>query len=70
MNTQANSMENRLDKINSLGYVICSITEGRMDPEARFAIADPKDDDDGFYLECATLEELASEFFGHFAELA
>lgn len=52
---------NRLNKVSSAGYVVCNINEGRFIHEARFAIADPHDDDEGLYLEDRTLVELLDE---------
>jgi hypothetical protein len=68
---QATAETNELmTKIASYGYVICTIAQGRLDPEARFAVADPQDDKEGFYLECPTLEELVQEAeSAHFADL-
>jgi hypothetical protein len=69
---QASAETNELmNKIASYGYVICSIGEGRLDPGARFAVADPQDNQEGFYLECPTLEELVQEAeAAHFDDLA
>jgi hypothetical protein len=60
---QASAETNELmNKIASYGYVICSIGEGRLDPQ---------DNQEGFYLECPTLEELVQEAeAAHFDDLA
>lgn len=70
MNIVPQNMEHYLNKIASFGFVVCSISEGRLDPCARFSIADPADGDQGLYIECQTLDELAKEFFELYAELA
>lgn len=49
------------DMLLTLGYVICTIKGGRLDPDAKWAVADPQDDEDGLYLEGESLPELLAE---------
>lgn len=46
----------RLDKIASYGFGVYSVPVG-------YAIANPSDDRDGFYLVVGTIDELTMEFF-------
>jgi hypothetical protein len=57
---------NTLDCVEKAGFGVYYIDGGKMEREAKFAIADPYDDEDGFYLETSTIEELLTEFENHF----
>jgi hypothetical protein len=54
-----------LSLVTAKGYGVYNIEGGKLDPAARFAVADPADDDQGFYLEGSDLAELMTETIDH-----
>lgn len=55
------AIEQRMARIASFGYGIFSIDGGKLEVNAKFAIADSSDNEEGFYLEAATVEEIVAE---------
>jgi hypothetical protein len=54
--------------LHNKGYGVYDIARGRVSKRARFAIADPYDDHDGFYLEGPDLLRLTEEAVNHLEE--
>ncbi len=51
--------------IADYGYGVYSVTEGRHYKDARFAVADTQDSDEGFYIEARTLDEATTQAVAH-----
>lgn len=47
------------------GYVIFPVNGGKFHPNAKFAIVDTADTEEGFYLECLSEEEAERELLAH-----
>jgi len=47
--------------MNKYGYMICNISGGLIEPDAKFAVCDPLDGEDGLYIECASFDEAEKE---------
>lgn len=47
------------------GYVIVWIAGGKFDPLATVAVADPEDDEDGYFVEVRSVAEAKKELADH-----
>lgn len=63
--TSTNNEQHLLDALANNGFGVYNVAGGKLDTEARYAVADPCDNDDGFYLEGANLAEVAREAVAH-----
>lgn len=51
-----------MECIERIGFGVYVIDGGKMEPYAQFCIADPSDDNQGFYLEADTMTDLVDEW--------
>lgn len=67
---RCNATQRGLDELVDRGYRFYEIDGGRLDSQARFAAADPRNDVDGFYIESRRLEVCVDELAQHVRDQA